>query len=379
MNTFTGIMSFLAVSQLIFLSCCVLLNLRRQVLGQLLVVFCLCLISHILTTMPFFVSNTISSFILNRFAVATPAVLWLLAVLLFVDSRRVPPVAVYIMVFYMIARAAGGIFVYRGIEFATGWLSIVFILTQMVMFGFAVHAIYLGIVGREGDLVEVRRRVRIPFVISMGVLIALILSSGFLTYFAGSVSAVGALPLYASLYAILSTYTFFMCLILNLAIFTLHPGTVALLSESTRFATDNSKFVPITKKPDLKLIEKIRKAMEEDKRYQQAGLTIVSLAQFLMVSDYRLRSVISKQMHFRNFSQFLNSYRIKEANQLLQETDHPISTIALNVGYTSLSSFNKVFKESYGVPPREFRTQARNKQAEAAITLPETPIDSGIR
>lgn len=362
MDSFTAVISYLAISQLVFLICSILLKFRTHVLGNLLVLFNLCLISYILTTTPIFVFNPVSSFILYGLAVATPAILWLLAALLFVDSKKVPAFAVGFIVLYMFSKLAGHFLLIMEYQFDILSFSVTFIFPQVAMLGFSVHAIYLGIVGRKDDLVEERRSVRVPFVISMGIFAIIIISSGFLV---SSTGFSNTLPVQNMPSLFLASYAFLMSLIMNLAIFTLNAETVALISEPTRFSAGRSKFVRIAKKRDLKLIAKIRNSMEEEKMYRRAGLTIVELARALSVPDYRLRKIINKQMNFRNFNQFINNYRIKEASKLLEETDEPISIIALDVGYVTLSSFNQVFKESHGVPPREFRTLARTKQIEA--------------
>lgn len=358
MNSFTSVMSYLAISQLVFLICAILLKFRKHVLGKLLVLFYLCLISYILTTVPIFVLNPVSSFILYGLAVATPAILWLLAALLFVDSKRVPSLAVGFIILYMVTKLVGHLLLITEYQFCLFLFSVTLIFPQLVMLGFSVHAIYLGIVGRNDDLVEERRSIRVPFVISMGIFAAIIIGSGFFANFDNS------LPFHYVPRLFLASYAFLMSLTLNLAIFTLNSDTVALLSEQTRLSVGGSQFVRIAKKQDLRLIVKIRNAMEE-KIYRQPGLTIAGLASALSVPDYRLRKVINKQMNFRNFNQFINSYRIKDACKLLKETDEPISNIALDVGYLSLSSFNQVFKESHGMPPREFRVVSRVKQVEA--------------
>jgi AraC-like DNA-binding protein len=64
-------------------------------------------------------------------------------------------------------------------------------------------------------------------------------------------------------------------------------------------------------------------------------------------------------LHYRNFNQFLNQYRIEEAARRLQDPHEqhiPISSIALDVGYASLSSFNKAFKDTYQVTPSVYRS-----------------------
>lgn len=95
--------------------------------------------------------------------------------------------------------------------------------------------------------------------------------------------------------------------------------------------------------------------MEEDRLYEKTGLTIAELAEALSMQEYLLRRLINQQLNYRNFNQFLNNYRINEACKKLKETRTPISSIALDVGYGSLSSFNKAFKERYNITPSDFR------------------------
>ena len=95
--------------------------------------------------------------------------------------------------------------------------------------------------------------------------------------------------------------------------------------------------------------------MEEGKLYTQTGLTISDLADNLSIQEYRLRRIINQQLNYRNFNQFLNNYRIEDACSRLKETNTPVSTIALDVGYASLSVFNKAFRERYALTPTEFR------------------------
>jgi len=79
------------------------------------------------------------------------------------------------------------------------------------------------------------------------------------------------------------------------------------------------------------------------------------LAKQLREQEYKLRQIINQQLKYNNFSHFLNHYRITEAVRRLQTTNDAISKIGLDVGYTSLSSFHKAFKEQHSVTPREYR------------------------
>ena len=98
--------------------------------------------------------------------------------------------------------------------------------------------------------------------------------------------------------------------------------------------------------------------MNEDKAYLEQGLTIRALAEKLKAPEHRLRHVINKGLGYRNFSAFLNDYRIRAVKQALAEPDNanlPILTLAMDHGYNSLAPFNRAFRETEGVTPSEYR------------------------
>ncbi len=55
--------------------------------------------------------------------------------------------------------------------------------------------------------------------------------------------------------------------------------------------------------------------------------------------------------------EYLTNVRIQMATVLLSDTDKTVLEIALETGYSSLSSFNRQFKAALGVPPRTWRSQ----------------------
>jgi len=66
-------------------------------------------------------------------------------------------------------------------------------------------------------------------------------------------------------------------------------------------------------------------------------------------------------MGFRNFSAFLNSYRLKDVVEAFSDPEQagtPILTIALNAGFQSIATFNRAFRHAYESTPREFRKKA---------------------
>ena len=108
------------------------------------------------------------------------------------------------------------------------------------------------------------------------------------------------------------------------------------------------------------IISELERLMAERKFYREEGLTIGRLAGALEVKEYRLRRLINGHLGYRNFNGFGNRYRVDEAAHQLTapKTRHlPVLSIALDVGYRSLSPFNKAFKEIKGMTPTEYRNR----------------------
>jgi len=61
-----------------------------------------------------------------------------------------------------------------------------------------------------------------------------------------------------------------------------------------------------------------------------------------------------------NFNRLINTMRVEHAKNLLKETDSNILEIALDSGFNSKPTFNRVFRDLSGQTP----TQYRNKAAE---------------
>ena len=111
-------------------------------------------------------------------------------------------------------------------------------------------------------------------------------------------------------------------------------------------------------------LEQIRCALEEEYVYRDMDITIGLLAYRLEIPEYKLRAVINSGLGYRNFNDFLNSYRIKEVATRLVATEdakHSVLTIALDAGFRSLSSFNKIFKDTYEITPTAYRRKFSEK------------------
>lgn len=92
----------------------------------------------------------------------------------------------------------------------------------------------------------------------------------------------------------------------------------------------------------------------------------------LTVEDIAGAASISKSECFRCFRSmigkkpvaFLNEYRLKKALELLTSTDMQITEICLACGFGHISYFGKLFRETYGMSPREYRSKGAVKVSE---------------
>ncbi len=100
------------------------------------------------------------------------------------------------------------------------------------------------------------------------------------------------------------------------------------------------------------------KQMMDEGFYRTEHLTLKILADQLGLPEYRTRTLINQTLGYRNFSDYINQLRIHEAAQLLlNNLQTPVLNISLDVGYRTLSSFNRAFKDIQKMSPSEYRLQ----------------------
>jgi AraC-like DNA-binding protein len=95
--------------------------------------------------------------------------------------------------------------------------------------------------------------------------------------------------------------------------------------------------------------------------WRSERLTIAGLARELGTPEHRLRRLINHRLGHRNFADFLNSHRIEAAKRRLAdpaEARTTIAVIAFDLGYGSLSTFNRAFRRATGSTPTVWRRAA---------------------
>jgi AraC-like DNA-binding protein len=101
--------------------------------------------------------------------------------------------------------------------------------------------------------------------------------------------------------------------------------------------------------------------IDTDRVYLDPELTFAQFVRLMCAPERAVRALVNQQMGYDHFRAFLNHHRVMEARRLLEDRDREdkLITIALDSGFASLASFNRVFRAIEGCTPSEYRTAAR--------------------
>jgi len=130
---------------------------------------------------------------------------------------------------------------------------------------------------------------------------------------------------------------------------------------------DYFQYVPQEEKEKIKskiedgevetIARKLEDSMIKGQIYKNPELKLVDLADELGLPAKKVSYVINLK-YDKNFSDFINYYRVEEAKEKLLHPDSKTETvlsIAFEVGFNSKSSFNRVFQKMTDMTPRDFR------------------------
>ncbi|MCL2737972.1 MAG: helix-turn-helix domain-containing protein [Bacteroidales bacterium] len=105
---------------------------------------------------------------------------------------------------------------------------------------------------------------------------------------------------------------------------------------------------------DDELYRRIVSYFETDKPYLKAGVNVADIAARLFTNKTYVSRLLNEKLD-QNFNQFINTYRIREAQRLVaEEGPIPLPTLCKRVGFTSMASFTVAFKLNTGMTPGEW-------------------------
>lgn len=280
-------------------------------------------------------------------SIGNAVLFWLWAAALFDDDFALQPrhAGVWMVVVGLSGTAC---FLASGGSSATTLAALVFM--RLVPLMCALLAIATVLRHWRGDLVERRRHLR-WFVVGTGIAYTLLSLAARSWGEQGRMREGHALADIALLLILIATVAF------SSFRFT---SSSWLMSPNRKAAKEESQASVGAEAPviDSALQDALLHTMLHDRAYRREELSVASLAASLKVPEYRLRRVINQQLGYRNFSAFVNSYRLDEVRTALSKPEYrdlPILTIALEAGFQSIGPFNRAFKAESGLTPSEFR------------------------
>lgn len=304
-------------------------------------VFMVAVLGYLLTPI---LQDTPLSLLAKTVQTAAPGVFWLLSSSVFIDRFQLRAWQLGLVKFTVFAPLLG--YLSRSTSVQLTFVE----LPQMLEFVMLALVFWIVIRYWSTDLVESRRRLRLWFVVLNGSYLFLVILSRQILF-----------PEAEWLYLLEYLPPAILLLAVNVSLLQYREGLLFFVRDApaSPIAIDT-----VTKSPaersavDPELVARLQRHMEEACPWREMGLSIGQLATQLDVPEYRLRRAVNGSLGYRNFSDFLSSYRVREtARRLIDPKDKhlPVLTIAMEAGFRSLSSFNKAFKESQGQTPTAWR------------------------
>ena len=126
-----------------------------------------------------------------------------------------------------------------------------------------------------------------------------------------------------------------------------------------RLDVSKYKTTPLSETEINQIFEHVKELLAEEELYKNADLALSTFSKALKVSPQKISMAINSRSG-SNFNGFVNQYRIKHAQALLEGSkshELTIAAIAYEVGFNSLTSFNTAFKKQTQKTPSAYRKE----------------------
>ncbi len=121
-------------------------------------------------------------------------------------------------------------------------------------------------------------------------------------------------------------------------------------SGNQEFLEQNVKDVQVSN-PDKEIVEKVIKNINEN--LADPDFNVTALAENVGISRVQLHRKL-KDFAGINASNLIRNIRLEQAGRMLSETSNTISEIAYAVGFNNVGHFSKVFKQHFGISPKDY-------------------------
>ncbi len=117
------------------------------------------------------------------------------------------------------------------------------------------------------------------------------------------------------------------------------------------------KNTPLDSIDQQQIQQRLLDLMQGEHWYRDQDLRVAELASELKLTTHQLSRILNES-YGKNFNEYINSFRIDEAKDLLKEKQQmTVLDIAYAVGFNSKSTFNAQFQRIMGQTPMEYRKQ----------------------
>jgi AraC-like DNA-binding protein len=297
--------------------------------------FCLGAAGHTITQSPVITTAIGPAAIAAWFFSATAGGLfWAFTLVLFRDRRRLSPIlfapAGLLLAVSLLAAFSPHPWA-RGFLLAQNFINAALMLHVLV-------AVWRGF---RNDLVERRRRLRGPVIAAVAL-------------YALAVSWVQSGELFSGPATQLSALASGLIVVMSIA------GAVVFQRTDDRLfgAAAGENGAAGVSVRDRATLDRLRELLDRDEVWRQEAISIGALAALVGAPEHRLRKIINEGLGYRNFAAFLNAHRIAAAKAALADPAQArtsVSSIAFDVGFSSLAPFNRAFREQTGQTPSQWR------------------------
>ncbi len=121
---------------------------------------------------------------------------------------------------------------------------------------------------------------------------------------------------------------------------------------------------------DPLLVARLVTALEVDGLFKDPDLTLDALAQHVGLGPNTVSHLINVGLG-QTFNELVNGYRLEEVKRRLLSPDadrFTVLALALDAGFNSKTTFNRIFKEKTGLTPKDYRKKSQPTQRDDALS-----------